>query len=140
MKDQSYIPLQKSGRLVWSEAHRKMAKVDKVEYSGPYPHDPDQVFYTLWMDGVRHGHYGEQGLRKPTFGEFLWYKDPETRGLKIGANRAWPLLFANAIGVAGIIANGIPTDFWTALVTAVCFGITVGTILGTLSNYRTQWR
>lgn len=139
----------KAGRLYWRIPLDRMVKIEGYKYTGvvtyddkgaPQWNDEKMEYWYYDMGYIQGPVNGPHGFRKPTFWEFIWYKDPDTRGLKIGANRAWPLLFANAIGVAGIIANGIPTDFWTGLVTTVCSGITVGTILGTLSNYRKQWR
>lgn len=84
-------------------------------------------------------------FRKLTFGEFLWYRDPNTKGRKIGKNRAWPLLLANGVAIYGMvsIAGALLSegpDPWLFLVLGVCLGVPAITLLGTYFNYTGRWK
>lgn len=48
--------------------------------------------------------FSEWQLRRPTFKEFLWYRNPETGGMMIGKNGAGKVFFAEAVSLAVIIA------------------------------------
>lgn len=104
--------------------------------------DGTQITYTvickkeLWRD------VPEAALRPLTFGEFLFYTDPATGGLKIGKNKAWPLLLANALALFGVIATTYylitGDDPTVALALIPCIGVPVFTILGTRANWKNR--
>ena len=78
----------------------------------------------------------EADLRRLTFAEFLWYRDPMTGALKIGFNRAIPLLLAVAILVAGSIASFVGVeDGWRWFCPALLVTVITGTLVATYRNY-----
>lgn len=81
--------------------------------------------------------YPEKAVRPISRLEFFWYKDPKTGGMKIGKNRAIPillwLLIMLACSVASVVgAEGFWRWFWPG-VTALAI---LGVIVATLANYR----
>lgn len=142
MGNHSYTPKQKPNRLVW--AWGQMCRVDNSSaYLGGYSHDPMEMLYQLWRDGKLHPYIGEAGLRRPTFMEFMWYRDPVTRKRKIGANPAAPLLYANAVVIACLwvlLAYGAPSPGWEAFAITLLIAVPVATVLFSYANYRNQWR
>lgn len=84
-------------------------------------------------------------FRRITFMEFLFYRDPNTKGRKIGKNRAWPLLVANGVAIYGMvsIAGALLSegpDPWLFLVLGVCLGVPAITLIGTYFNYTGRWK
>ncbi len=78
----------------------------------------------------------EDDLRRLTFVKFLWYADPMTGALKIGFNRAIPLLLAVAILVAGSIASFVGVeDGWKWFCPALLVTVITGTLVATYRNY-----
>ncbi len=81
-------------------------------------------------------HTPESELRRLTFGEFLWYQDPMTGGMKIGKNRAFPILLWLAIMLFCAVASIVGVeDNWRwvwPIVTVLSIG---GVLLATYANF-----
>jgi len=100
-------------------------------------HNSDADSCWIWNRTYAHPYAApEADLRRLTFAEFLWYRDPMTGALKIGFNRAVPLLLAVAILVTGSIASFVGVeDGWKWFCPALLVTVITGTLVATYRNY-----
>jgi hypothetical protein len=81
----------------------------------------------------------ESKVRKITFKEFLWYTDPTTNGLKIGKNRAWPILFSLGMAIAMIFSSFTIEGNWKFGPLIIGWGIILLNYLGVRYNWTGRW-
>ncbi len=81
----------------------------------------------------------ENNLRKITFGEFALYKDPNTGGLKIGRNKALPIVFSLIMAIVFIISSMSVEGPWKLAPIGISVGIFVVNYLGLRYNFTKRW-
>lgn len=81
--------------------------------------------------------YPEKAVRRLTFGEFLWYKDPTTGGMKIGKNRAVPILLWLGIMLASSAASIVGVEGGLRWAWPVITVLSIaGVLAATYANFR----
>lgn len=81
----------------------------------------------------------ENNLRKITFKEFALYIDPNTGGLKIGRNKAFPVLLSLVMSVVFIISSMSVEGPWKLAPIGISVGIFVVNYLGLRYNFTKRW-
>lgn len=117
----------------------KDAGICVIEHSGQYAPGIGITYDIRYKGALLRGMI-EENLTPITFSEFLFYTDPATGGLKIGKNKAWPLLIALAIASYGIgvaIVSLIrEPEVWMGVQLAICLGVYAFAIIGTYRNWK----
>lgn len=81
----------------------------------------------------------ENNLRKITFKEFVLYIDPNTGGLKIGRNKALPIVFSLIMAIVFIISSMSVEGPWKLAPIGISVGIFVVNYLGLRYNFTKRW-
>lgn len=81
----------------------------------------------------------ENSLRKITFKEFSLYIDPNTGGLKIGRNRAFPILISLVMAIVFISSSINIEGPWKLAPISISLGIILVNYLGLRYNYTKRW-
>lgn len=81
----------------------------------------------------------EDKVRKLTFGEFIWYRDPNTNNWKIGKNKAQSILLTLAMSFLFIIASFKVEGLLKLVPITISIGIIIINYLGVRNNWTGKW-
>lgn len=104
-------------------------------------HHYDQARSKYWIKfpWVEPRPYDASLIRKVTFAEFVWYRDPNTNRWKIGKNGAVPILFSLVMACVSIVSSFSVDGPWAIAPIAIGIGVILVNYIGLRKNYTGDW-
>lgn len=128
----------KTGELVKCKGYSKVGVVDHNTGMASGVNRPDMCWINFYEFDKPIPRPVEE-VRRLTFTEFLWYRDPQTNGFKIGKNKAFPILFSLVFSLF-VIVSSFGVDGWAKFVTmSIGLGIILINYLGVRKNWNGKW-
>ncbi len=117
----------------------ELVKVNGYSKVGVVSHNSGSKSWIKFYDIKSPVECDEDKVRKLTFGEFIWYKDPNTNNWKIGKNKAPSILFTLGLSILFIISSFKIEGPLKMVPIAISIGIIIINYLGVRNNWTGKW-
>lgn len=139
---ESYKPRFDTGDLVVTPP----GLIGIVEPSSQYRRFSDNLFFMhyvirCWTDEGPHlAHLAGEVLRRPTFWEFLWFRNPNTGGWMFGKTRGWMAILIHVFGSIVIYCSTtVVQAWWNVLVAFIGIAPIAAVWIGVKRNLTKKW-